>query len=335
MDPPDTCSRAAISRMCSPCRFERKKDEAMPGHWEKLPRQRLKKLLRKGVPQSQRAEVWWEVLGCEAYRDKCASTFKEYLNETLDAQTTEEILRDVPRTFPAHARFRTEEGMLDLRSVLHAYAQHSPHVGYCQGINFIAAMFLAVMKNREKAFWALVCAVNFLGCEGYYTDSLALLRADMCVLELFLQKKASELARCLRMYDVDITAICSEWFISWFATCLPVCTVLRVWDSLFYEGFKVMFRVSLGIFRRAEKEALNLRVFEDIMVRAKMWPREEFKADELFKASFQGIWFLRRRDLLRTRSVSVERIRQERRQKFYNPMGSTESAQGRGCSGNA
>lgn len=172
-------------------------------------------------------------------------------------------------------------------------------------------MFLAVMKNRERAFWALVCAVNFLGCEGYYTDGMTLLRADMRVLELLLQKKASKLARFFRMHGVDLTAICSEWFMTWFTKCLPVCTVLRLWDSLFYEGFKVIFRVSIGIFRRAEPEALTLRVFDDIMERAKMWPRQEFKHNELFRASFQGIWFLRRRDLLKARSICVAEIKQE------------------------
>jgi hypothetical protein len=46
--------------------------------------------------------------------------------------------------------------------------------------------------------------------------------------------KCQELLRL----NVDLMSICSEWFITWFAKSLPVSTVLRVWDTLFFEGFK-------------------------------------------------------------------------------------------------
>lgn len=48
-----------------------------------------------------------------------------------------------------------EGGQASLRRVLRAYSCYDREVGYCQGMNFIAGMFLTVM-SEEDAFWLLV-----------------------------------------------------------------------------------------------------------------------------------------------------------------------------------
>ena len=48
-----------------------------------------------------------------------------------------------------------EGGPAILRRVLRAYSFYDEEVGYCQGMNFIAAMFITYM-SEEEAFWLLV-----------------------------------------------------------------------------------------------------------------------------------------------------------------------------------
>lgn len=55
----------------------------------------------------------------------------------------------------AGATTNTPGGQAALRRVLRAYSYYDPEVGYCQGMNFIAGMFLTVM-SEEEAFWLLV-----------------------------------------------------------------------------------------------------------------------------------------------------------------------------------
>lgn len=50
-----------------------------------------------------------------------------------------------------------EGGQASLRRVLRAYSVYDRDVGYCQGMNFIAGMFLTFM-SEEEAFWLLVGA---------------------------------------------------------------------------------------------------------------------------------------------------------------------------------
>jgi hypothetical protein len=51
---------------------------------------------------------------------------------------------------------QTPQGQVALRRVLRAYSYYDREVGYCQGMNFIAGMFLTLM-SEEEAFWVLVC----------------------------------------------------------------------------------------------------------------------------------------------------------------------------------
>jgi len=55
-----------------------------------------------------------------------------------------------------NSKFATPNGQAALRRVLRAYSYYDREVSYCQGMNFIAGMFLTVM-SEEEAFWLLVC----------------------------------------------------------------------------------------------------------------------------------------------------------------------------------
>lgn len=48
---------------------------------------------------------------------------------------------------------------------------------------------------QEQAFWTLVCAFDALGVEGYYTDRMVLLRADIQVLTQFMKLKCPKVAK--------------------------------------------------------------------------------------------------------------------------------------------
>ena len=50
-------------------------------------------------------------------------------------------------------------------------------------------------QRKEQAFWTLVCAFDALGCEGYYTDRMLLLRTDMQVLGTFMKVKCPKVAK--------------------------------------------------------------------------------------------------------------------------------------------
>jgi len=289
----------------------RKARLATPGDWSAMPKATLKALVRKGLPEELRPELWWSILGCEAQQLQSPVTYAQYLQEPLESAAAETIERDLTRTFPNNKLFRTAAGRGQLRNVLHAFARRRPSIQYCQGLNFIAGLLLAVFKNEEQSFWALVCAFDALGVEGYYIEGMTLLRADMQVLASFMKCKCPKVAKEMQRLGIDLSSICSEWYITWFAKSLPTLTVLRVWDTLFFEGFKVLFRVSIGVFKCVEQDVLKCGSFEAVMERAKSWPRFIVEHNQLLKASFGGLHSLRRQDLLKARDDALVIVEKE------------------------
>ena len=55
--------------------------------------------------------------------------------------------------------------------MLVAYSWYDPQVGYCQGLNRLAAIALLFLEE-EDAFWCLVTVVNHLLPPDYYNKTL-------------------------------------------------------------------------------------------------------------------------------------------------------------------
>lgn len=69
--------------------------------------------------------------------------------------------QDLPRTFPSNLWMKGEEGQAALRRVLLAFSVHNHEVGYCQSMNYIAALLLLAMdRDEEKTFWVLVSLID-------------------------------------------------------------------------------------------------------------------------------------------------------------------------------
>lgn len=246
----------------------------------------LKRLCRGGIPHEHRAAVWWCTLGCKERQQQLPNAYTKYLEESIDPSIEDRIQRDLHRTLPNHRKFQDTVGRAMLHDVLHAFACHFPRIGYCQGLNAVAALLLVVFVEAEPAFWAFICAMENLNLEEYYTEGLVLLRVDMVVLSIMLPRKVRHR---LKKHDADMLLICSEWFLTWFARSCPVHTVLRIWDVLFSEGHTVLFRVAIGVFQNVRADLMECSSFDEMMKNSRTWSRRQIEHDELLRQSFSSL----------------------------------------------
>ncbi|VDO33672.1 unnamed protein product [Haemonchus placei] len=79
---------------------------------------------------------------------------------------------DLVRTLSANSMFADpdSEKVKQLRRVLYAYRYHDTLIGYCQGLNRIAAVALLYL-DEEDAFWFLI-AFTELQPPNYYASNL-------------------------------------------------------------------------------------------------------------------------------------------------------------------
>ncbi|XP_056618426.1 growth hormone-regulated TBC protein 1-A isoform X2 [Triplophysa dalaica] len=232
---------------------------------------KVKRYVRKGVPNEHRALVWMMASGALERMERHSGYYHSLLELQHDPKLTETISTDLHRTFPDNIHFRQSSDPCLQRAlyrVLLAYGHHNPAVGYCQGMNFIAGYLLIITKDEERSFWLMDVLLDRI-LPDYYTLSMLGLKTDQEVLGELVKMKIPAVWKLLQDHGVMWTLLVSRWFICLYIDVLPVETVLRIWDCLFYEGSKILFRVALTLIRPHQADILPAQNLPDICERFK------------------------------------------------------------------
>lgn len=179
-----------------------------------------------------------------------------------------------------------EGGQAKLRRVLRAYGTYDPEVGYCQGMNFIAAMFITFV-SEEEAFWLLVKVMNSGPCRmrGLFLDGMSEAHQVLYVAERLIEKFLPRLHRHFVKENIHITMFATQWLLTMFTSSFPFDVVTRVWDSFLLEGWKVSYRVMLALLEKEQSKLLKMN-FEVMMNHFKEIPYR-VTVNDLFESAFK------------------------------------------------
>lgn len=252
----------------------------------------LKKLIRKGIPAALRPKVWMTVSGAAKKRSTVPESYYTDLclaSNGMVTAATRQIDHDLARTYPSHPLLDSPEGHASLRRVLVVYSFRDSHVGYCQGMNYVAGLLLLVMKTEEEAFWMLAVLLENVLFQDCYTNDLSGSHVEQRVFKDLLNNKCPRLAAHLEMIGCDVSLVITEWFLCLFAKSLPSETTMRVWDVLFNEGAKVLFRVALAIFKMKEDDLLTTQQIGEVISIFQHATRHLFDPDALLKVAFEKL----------------------------------------------
>lgn len=189
-------------------------------------------LVLGGVPVALRAKVWSECSGASAMRvpGYYDDLVKGAGGSEPDHSVMAQIDADINRTLTDNVFFRKGPGVAKLQEVLLAYSRRNPEVGYCQGMNLIAASLLLVMPTAEDAFWILASMVEIILPQHYYDHGLLASRADQVVLRQYISQVLPKLSAHLDTLGIELEALTFQWFLSVFTDCLSAEALYRVWD---------------------------------------------------------------------------------------------------------
>ncbi|XP_051975084.1 TBC1 domain family member 30 isoform X2 [Xyrauchen texanus] len=226
--------------------------------------------LPAGIPKEWRKRVWltladqylhsisidWEKTMRFAFNDRSNPD-----DDSLGIQ----IVKDLHRTgCSSYCGQEAEQDRVVLKRVLLAYARWNKSVGYCQGFNVLAALILKVTEGNEgDALKVMIYLIDKVLPDSYFANNLRALSVDMAVFRDLLRLKLPELSQHLHhlqkvanrkgggSYEPPLTNVFTmQWFLTMFATCLPHYTVLKIWDSVFFEGSEMLLRVALAIWAK-------------------------------------------------------------------------------------
>lgn len=226
---------------------------------------KLKRFVRKGVPISLRADIWMITSGAKNVQQKSTHKYVTLVDNIKDETIIEMIKIDLPRTFPDNIYFDESSYLpTQLFNVLGAFAHQNNDVGYCQGLNYIAGLLILATKNEEVSFWLLKVLVEEI-LPQYYIQSMSGLLTDMAVLDDLVSKRYPAVHQHLLNIGMPWAVTTTKWFICIYAEVLPTETVLRIWDCLFSEGSKVIFRVALTLICLHKKEIMACRDLAEVV----------------------------------------------------------------------
>ncbi|KAE8410087.1 hypothetical protein BDV37DRAFT_3814 [Aspergillus pseudonomiae] len=189
-------------------------------------------LVLGGIPVALRAKVWSECSGASSMRipGYYDDLVKGVGGNDPDQSVVAQIDMDINRTLTDNVFFRKGPGVTKLKEVLLAYARRNSEVGYCQGMNLIAASLLLITPTAEDAFWILASMIEIILPEHYYDHGLLASRADQVVLRQYISEVLPKLAAHLEALGVELEALTFQWFLSVFTDCLSAEALYRVWD---------------------------------------------------------------------------------------------------------
>ncbi|XP_014284415.1 rab GTPase-activating protein 1 isoform X1 [Halyomorpha halys] len=260
-DEPLLSGTGNVSKDCSMSDLESWRDVLTK--WSGARPRQLGPLVRQGIPEALRGEVWQRLANC----DSDTAVMDNYrILITKESNCEAVIQRDINRTFPAHEFFKEGSGgggQDSLFRISKAYAVHDTEVGYCQGLSFLAATLLLHMPE-EQAFCVLLKVMYDYGLRELYKDGFECLRLRLYQLNRLMEEQLPQLYHHFQEKGVESHMFASQWFLTLYTARFPLYFVFHIIDVFLLQGTDTLFQVALALLTMCKKDLLQLD-FESIL----------------------------------------------------------------------
>ena len=231
---------------------------------------KTKKLWKRSVPENVRPHLWKAAIGnslqitpdlYEICKERGRVCRENMINSPTQDHTDRDFVAiqcidiDVPRTYP-HIQFFKSGPLSDaLHSILEAYTQYRPDIGYAQGMSYIVAIMLLHMET-DAVFTAVVNLLHSSHLISFFRVIPNELGYHIRVFDLLLSSTLPSVYIHFNQIGVSPQLYIFDWFMTVYSKSLPLHIARRVWD-LFLLSPCWLYRVAVGIIKYFKSTLIN------------------------------------------------------------------------------
>ena len=149
---------------------------------------------------------------------------------------------DLPRTFPNTPEVDSRRATI--LNVLLTYSRSNPHIGYCQGMSFPAAVLCANLAESaaNARFQSCLEKVRELWLPGFH-----IFETVKQAFDALLAHQSQALAQSLQAQDVILDVFLLDAWLTMFARWLPFKMLFRVLDFVESQGFAGVLSLTVAV----------------------------------------------------------------------------------------
>lgn len=210
--------------------------------------ERLKKSMKSGIPDRLRPAIWHFLT-----KSQTLPSLYHKLQGTADPVVAENIRKDLARTFLNSTQFNQDS----LFNILQAYSLFDIEIGYCQGMSFVAGIFLLVMQEEEPAFWAFVFIMHTRGWREMYLNGTPKLNLLLEDLQVQVRNQLPAVYKKFKNNEVDMIMF-SQHFVTLLGYKVKRRFTIRIMDVLLSHEEEILTRILFKMLKFKEKKILTL-----------------------------------------------------------------------------
>ena len=134
-----------------------------------------------------------------------------------------------------------------LVEILSSYASYAPHVGYCQGMNYIAGTLFIYLQDEAQTFAVLAGLIEKYNMESLLNEDLYRLKLYFYMMDRLIGVFLPMLHKHFRDEMINSAHFSSSWFITLFSSIYEPPLLLKFWDMFLAQGWKAIFRIGIVI----------------------------------------------------------------------------------------
>jgi len=222
---------------------------------------RFIKYLSKGPPNNIRWTIWVSFALCHSGYDFI--TEEKYLelisrnDKNFETYEEEQIKKDLNRSNQNKEFFENKNSLNSLYNILKALAIEDPELGYCQGMNILAANFLMISDGNEfETFNMLRFIFKRLELREFFLNGFPKLIMYIFILKEFIKDNLPKLYMKISELDIPEETWIFKWLQTLYNLTLPISITIRLIDCILCFGLEFLINFSLAFIKIFEKKLL-------------------------------------------------------------------------------